>query len=912
MAKLRIHELAKELGLENKDLLELCAKIGLSGKTSHSNTLTDDEADKLRRAVLRQAVGGSVGIAKDVEREDGKFTERRLGGNIIRRRKREDTPEDKEEKIDLNAEALQNEPQFAVSVPNFADEKAIRDQALASADALFEEETPPTVEPESAKVEPTWSELDLFPTEPVATDNDAVVAMPEVQELPQLSSEELLAKERTNKLNAIRERHGVKAPNVLGTIVLPTVPGFEKKESEEITKKEKLKSKTSAAKNKDKKGLKGKDFDELDETPKFQKKTKRKVLEKDDLVDMDDESSWRTARLRERNKKKQEKVKTAEQPLANEMRASKKVIKMQNEIIVSELAKSMQVKSGEIIKKLMSLGVLASINQLIDFETAELIASEYGYSITKVGDEEDELGILAELKQLDAEENLILRPPVVTIMGHVDHGKTTLLDAIRNSSVTASEAGGITQHIGAYKVTTKSGGQVTFIDTPGHAAFTEMRGRGAKVTDIVVLVVAADDGIMPQTIEAINHAKAASVPIIVAINKIDKPGANIEKTKQQLTEYELVPEDWGGQTIICPVSAKSKEGLDNLLENLALQAEILELKANPNRSAIGTVIESKVDKGRGPVTTILVQNGTLEKGDAFIAGITWGKVRAMSSYDGKSITAATPSMPVEILGAESAPLAGEEFLVIKSEAAARRIAEIRQSRARLKDLAHKSGGVGAPLTLDYFAEITGNADKKELNLIIKADVQGSVEAVSQALERLTNNEVTVRVLHKAVGAVNENDIQLALASNAILIAFNIRADARATELAEKSGVEIRYSRIIYELIENIEAALKGFKAPVFKENILGRVEVRQTFKVPKIGIIAGCYITSGMVKRNSLLRLLRDNVVVFEGKMASLRRAKDDVKEVQAGYECGIGIEGYHDFKEGDVLEVYVMEQVEV
>jgi translation initiation factor IF-2 len=517
------------------------------------------------------------------------------------------------------------------------------------------------------------------------------------------------------------------------------------------------------------------------------------------------------------------------------------------------------------------------------------------------------------MTEQDDPADLKLRPPVVTVMGHVDHGKTSLLDAIRETAVTSGEFGGITQHIGAYNVKLSTGGSVTFLDTPGHEAFTAMRSRGAQITDIVVLVVAANDGVMPQTIEAINHAKAAGVPIIVAINKMDLENANPEKVINQLAEHELVPEEWGGSTLVCKLSAHTREGLDNLLENLHLQAEVLELRANPNRAAIGTVIESKVDKGRGPVISVLVHNGTLKKGDSFVAGAVSGKVRALVSDDGTSVEEAGPSIPVEVLGVGASAIAGDDFVVMSSDSQARKVAEDRAQRKRRKELAtsNASSAAGGPLTLESFSQkVSDSVEIKELPLIIKADVQGSVEAVADALADLSNEEVKVNIIHKGVGAISENDVQLASASKAVLVAFNIRPDARALVLIEQEGIIVQYSRVIYDLVDSVGEALRGKMSPKFQEKTLGHVEVRQTFRVPKMGMVAGSYVTDGVVPRNSLVRVLRDGIVVHEGKLASLRRFKEDVKEVSTGYECGIGLQGFADIKDGDVLEVYKVEEI--
>ncbi|MCL4139349.1 UNVERIFIED_CONTAM: hypothetical protein GTU68_064609 [Idotea baltica] len=550
----------------------------------------------------------------------------------------------------------------------------------------------------------------------------------------------------------------------------------------------------------------------------------------------------------------------------------------------------------------MQLGTMATINQLIDFETASLVAEELGSSAVNTKSDIEEY--MANLRVLDEDGSKnLLRPPVVTVMGHVDHGKTSLLDAIRRTTVTTGEFGGITQHIGAYNVPVSSGGSVTFLDTPGHEAFTSMRARGAQLTDIVVLVVAADDGVMPQTIEAINHAKAAEVPIIVAVNKIDKESAQPEKVISQLSEYGLVTEEWGGDTIVCKVSAETQEGVSDLLENLHLQAEVLELRANPERSAYGTVIESRLDKGRGTVVTVLVQGGTLRKGDTFVAGSEFGRVKALVADDGTLIDEAGPSIPVEVLGASSSADAGDDFAILTDESMARDIAEERSQKKRRKVLAasQKTGS----------SEMVGeSADVKELPLIVKADVQGSSEAVADALVKLSNEEVKIKIIHKAVGGITENDVQLASASKAIIVAFNVRPDSRAAMVLESEGASIVYSRVIYDLVDEIESAVRGRMAPKFQEKQLGRLEVRQTFRVPKLGMIAGSYVTSGTVPRSSLVRLLRDGTVVFEGKLASLRRFKDDVREVKEGYECGVGIEGFSDIKDGDVLEVYKVEEI--
>ncbi|AIZ60219.1 translation initiation factor IF-2 [Bacillus safensis] len=578
-------------------------------------------------------------------------------------------------------------------------------------------------------------------------------------------------------------------------------------------------------------------------------------------------------------------------------------IEFTNSMTVGQLADELGKETAEIIKKLMMLGVMATINQELDKDTVELIASEYGVPVEEV--------IILEETELekyeveDKEEDMQVRPPVVTIMGHVDHGKTTLLDSIRKTKVVEGEAGGITQHIGAYQIE-ENGKKITFLDTPGHAAFTTMRARGAEVTDTTILVVAADDGVMPQTIEAINHAKAAEVPIIVAVNKIDKPTANPDRVMQELTEHGLVPEAWGGETIFVPLSAKTGEGIDELIEMILLVSEVAELKANPNRAAKGTVIEAELDKGRGSVATLLVQTGTLQVGDPIVVGNTFGRVRAMVNDIGRRVKTAGPSTPVEITGLNDVPNAGDQFLVFKDEKTARQVGEARASKQLDEQRSDK-----AKLSLDDLFEQIKQGDVKDINLIVKADVQGSAEALTAALQKIEVEGVKVKIIHTGVGAITESDIILASASNAIVIGFNVRPDGNAKSTAETENVDIRLHRIIYKVIDEIEAAMKGMLDPEYEEKVIGQVEVRQTFKVSKIGTIAGGYVTEGTITRDSGIRLIRDGVVIFEGEVDVLKRFKDDVKEVSQGYECGITIKKYNDIREGDVMESFVMQEIE-
>ena len=604
------------------------------------------------------------------------------------------------------------------------------------------------------------------------------------------------------------------------------------------------------------------------------------------------------------NKRRQEE---AEKMRRLQLEIAKKApvkVMIPDEIGVGELASRMKKTGAEVVKTLMKMGVMASLSEIIDYDTAALVAMELGCKVEK------EVIVTIEERLIDDREDtaeeLQPRSPVVVVMGHVDHGKTSLLDAIRNTNVASGEAGGITQHIGAYTVQI-NGNPITFLDTPGHAAFTSMRARGAMCTDIAILVVAADDGIMPQTVEAINHAKAANIPIIVAINKMDKHGANPDRIKQQLTEYDLVPEEWGGETVICPISAKTGQGIDELLEMVILTAEVQELKANPNRLAKGVVIEARLDKARGPVATLLVQNGTLKQGDVIIAGTAVGRVRVMTDDKGRTVKTAGPSKPVEITGLAEVPGAGDIFNAVEDERMARQLVE--QRKEDLKAAANKTKG---KVTLeDLFAQIQ-EGEMKELNIIVKADVQGSAEAVKASLEKISNEEVRVKVIHAGVGAISENDVLLASTSNAIIVGFNVRPDPVAAASAARAKVDMRMYRVIYDAINEIQDAMKGMLAPKYKEVIIGHAEVRQTYKVSAIGTIAGCYVKDGKITRDAQVRVLRDNIVIHEGQLGSLQRFKDSVKEVAANYECGMSIEKFNDIKEGDIFECFVMEQIKV
>lgn len=581
------------------------------------------------------------------------------------------------------------------------------------------------------------------------------------------------------------------------------------------------------------------------------------------------------------------------------------VIEIEENIIVKDLAEKLEVTPSEVITKLISLGIMANQNQSVDFDTASIIAEEFGVSVKKSSVEEDDEEIGFHLDFEDDPKDLKPRPPIVTVMGHVDHGKTSLLDAIRKTAVTEREAGGITQHIGASTINI-DGEKIVFLDTPGHEAFTTMRARGAQVTDIAILVVAADDGVMPQTVEAINHAKAANVPIIVAINKMDKPAANPDRIKQELVEYGLVPEDWGGDTICVPVSARNEEGIDDVLEMILLVAEMQELKANPNRKAVGIIVEAELDKGRGPVATVLVQKGTLKVGDIVVSGTAHGRVRAMLNDKGKRVKKATPSIPVMILGLSEVPEAGEHLYVVENEKKARNYTQARKEKIREEQLKSSQ-----KVSLDDLFEKIQLGEVKELNVIIKADVKGSVEAVKQSLSKLETDEVRVNVIHGGVGGITESDVMLASASNAIIIGFNVRPTLTAIDISKRESVDIRTYRVIYDAIEDIESAMRGLLDPTIEEEVIGRAEIRATFKVPNVGMVAGIYVLQGKITRNSKIRLLREDVVIYEGDISSLKRFKDDAKEIQSGYEGGLSLENYNDIKEGDIIEAYILKEVE-
>ncbi len=857
MSKIRVYELAKELGVDNKVVIERAKEIGVRGKISHSNSLDADEADQIRRAVIRQAMGvshDSEVVTKRVDRFTGAtstIVERRKG-DVIRRRRQADevkAPEPVEE--ETATEAVPEEELESEAAAGIPPEMEIADEEQGAVEAGAEEAAA-----EEEEIQPAAGE-------------------PSVEGAPKKTV----------------------GPRVLGRIELPVAKKPAKPEARKPAPVVGLGARLVAPESEEEEeeegdGKKG----------GRARKGRKREFSRHDLVDYQGRDGRRTGRTARARGEKPEHEPEAEE--AAKRQVTKRTVKLGETITVGDLAKQMSLKAGEIIGKLMEMGMMTTINQMLDKDTATLVLEEFQYPYEST--EFDEASAIAETVDDEVDKaTQEVRPPVVTVMGHVDHGKTTLLDFIRNASVAAKEAGGITQHIGAYKVTVNDK-SITFIDTPGHAAFTAMRARGAEITDIVILVVAADDGVMPQTIEAINHAKAAKVPMVVAVNKMDKPGVNPDRVKQQLAEHGLQPEDWGGDTMFFSVSALKGAGIDELLEGVLLLAEMRELRASAEIRARGAVIEARQDRGRGTVATVLVQNGTLNVGDTFISGAETGRVRSMTDPSGRRIASAGPSSPVEITGFEGIPAAGDDFIVLPGEAQAKQISENRRARRLMAERALAAG----PISLEEFSRRAGTAPAAELNVILKVDVHGSLEAVKTGIEKLSTEKVKVRVVHAAVGGVTESDVQLAIASRAIIIGFNIRPEPRALADAESAGIEIRFYRIIYELVDDVRNAMIGLLAPVKEERTLGMVEVRDTFTIPKIGTIAGCYVQNGSVKRGSHVRLLRDSKVVYEGRLSSLKRFKDDVKEVQTGYECGIGIENYNDVKPGDQIEVYEFREI--
>lgn len=889
MAKIRIYELARELGVENKVILAKTQELGIPGKSSHSHSLDANEADSVRRAILRQTIGASTPketetVTTKVDKDTGAtitVVEKR-SGNVIRRRR--------------SVNPAPSEPSREL-----AEEKAT-DAAVSG--VVVGESVARAIDTQQADSPEKEEKGDISGGDEASGQSaDAAGAATEPSELAESAKDESVRSESSVEEGGEKNASEVAADteqqageqSAIGPKILGKIDLAQKRPARSAEPRP-VQGRVGRA------APKPVDFDDEDDKSRRKgaaRKGRRREFSSTDLVDY----SGRTGRRKKDKGKSNLSAGHDELTEAERPKLTKRVIELGDSITVGDLAKQMSLKSGEVIAKLLGLGVMATINHAIDKETAQIVADELGYEVKHVEFNEEDL-----IKDEAEDEGAVLvtRPPVVTVMGHVDHGKTSLLDQIRSASVVAKEAGGITQHIGAYSVETPAGGKISFIDTPGHAAFTAMRARGANVTDIVILVVAADDGVMPQTREAINHAQAAKVPIVVAINKMDKPDANPDKIRTQLAEFGLQPEDWGGDTMFFPVSALQGEGVAELLEGILLIAEVEDFKANPDRRAKGSIIESRQDRGRGVVATVLVQAGTLRVGDVFVSGSEFGRVRTMTDYQGQSLKEAGPSTPVEITGLNGMPEAGDDFVVMGSDSDAREVASNRAQRREQQQRALASG----PISLEEFAKRASNQAAAELNVILKADVQGSVEAVKQSIEKLSGEKVKVRVLHAAVGGITESDVQLAIASSAIIVGFGVRGEPRALADAERSGIQIRFYRVIYELLDDVKNAMVGLLDPVHEESDLGRVEVRETFTIPKIGTIAGCYVTGGMIRRNARARLLRDSRIIHEGKMSSLRRFKDDVKEVQAGFECGIGLEGYNDVKIGDVIEVFELKEV--
>lgn len=821
MSKLRIYELAKKIGVSNKEVIAALSKLGVAVK-SHASSIESEVAAKVEGIFAKKKRKPEVSVRQKPVK--GRETAAKAGKPGERKAKTEKT----------KASTLRQEKPTKVQAPEKAPDKA-------AAPAKVEETIAAAAEPEK----------------------------PGAKKPEKPSVQEVKIEEAAKEQAAPAETEEVEAPS--------SVP-----EEPELKLPDRFK----------------KDI----ETEKMEKfKTKPAMQRAFQAVRKIEPKKWHEIKPFKKHARERGGHKIAEKPQPQVTAPRKKTLKIHEGMTVKEFAELISVKSSDVIKKFMELGYMPTINQPVDMDAALLVADHFGAKLEVAPMEEDVL-MEEEVEDVTA---LSPRPPVVTIMGHVDHGKTSLLDAIRETKVTETEAGGITQHIGAYKITLK-GKEIVFLDTPGHEAFTSLRARGAKVTDVVVLVVAADDGVMPQTVEAIDHAKAANVPIVVAINKIDKPEANPTKVKNELSAQGIVSEEWGGQNIFVEVSAKKRSGIERLLEMILLQAEVMELKANPVKSARGTIIEARLDRGRGPVATVLVQDGDLKVGDVFISGANMGKVRALIDDTGKRIVEAGPSTPVEVIGFSEVPTAGDLFGVVEDEKKARQIAMARQQKQRLAEIARAK-----KLTLDDLYAKIKEGEIRELNIIIKGDVQGSVEALREAFEQIAHSQVKVKVIHTSVGGINESDVMLAAASNAIIIGFNVRPEPKAQQLAEREGVDIRHYNVIYEAIDDIRKALEGLLEPTLKEKILGRAEVRQTFQVSRLGTIAGCYVLDGVVSRASEgVRIIRDNIVVYEGKLSSLKRFKEDVKEVSSGYECGIMIENYNDIKVGDVIENYVIEKI--
>ncbi|OPY15685.1 MAG: Translation initiation factor IF-2 [Syntrophus sp. PtaB.Bin138] len=916
MSKKRVYELARELGIDNKELISRLEKLGITVK-SHSGTLEDNEVERV--------------IKEFHARGATEMVEQRIKTTVIRRRAvhvpqeepvAEEPPAEAERAVREEVPAKPAPPEEVKPVEVVESQPAVPEGEPLP--AVKKPLPTPAIPPKKSPIPPTpeisGEEKQVIPEkmkeeapkEPIIPEPGktppVAKSVPEEERVPARAQGAEAAGREVGRIPPGRREGRPPAPRAAAGGEAPARQAPQRGEARRpetgaaprpAAPPEKEAPKTEADKLKKKPKIP--EEVPVRELPPAKKKPalKKAPDKKDFRKTIEEETVERVARPGrwKEEKKAAAKMKKTEITVP---KAIKRRIRIGEAVTVGDLAKKMGVKANEVINKLMRMGLMATINQSIDFDAASLIATEFDYQVEPVGMEYDE----SMFKVESAAENLKPRAPVVTIMGHVDHGKTSLLDAIRKTRVTEGEAGGITQAIGAYHVNLK-GREIVFLDTPGHEAFTAMRARGAQVTDIVVLVVAADDGVMDQTVEAINHSKVAGVPIIVAINKIDKPEADPGRIKQALTEYSLIPEEWGGDTIFSEVSAKQKIGIEELLELILLQADILELKADPDRPARGVVIEARLDRGRGPVATVLIQEGTLHEGDAFVSKTEYGRVRAMNDDQGRRIRVAGPATPVEVIGFSRVPQASAEFNAVEDEKKARSIGEYWLRKERERELSATS-----KITLEQLYEKMKEG-VKELNVILRADVQGSLEALADALTKLSTDDIKLKVIHGSTGAITETDVMLASASNAIIIGFNVRPDARVTELAEVEGVDIKLYDIIYNVIADVRAAMEGLLEPEYREMVIGRAEVRDLFRVPKVGTVAGSFVTDGKMVRKSNAKLVRDGVIVFDGKIASLRRFKDDVKEVLAGFECGIGIEGFNDLRVGDLIEAYVNEKVE-
>ncbi|MCY3827027.1 MAG: translation initiation factor IF-2 [Candidatus Dadabacteria bacterium] len=844
MPKVRIHQIAKELGITSKEVVEQSVKLGMK-VTSHQNVVSETDAERIKKALISVPEENSSETAekqketvKVFKSETGDFVERRSGSRVVRRRKKVVKPEPEPveaEAVPAAGEPAEIKPEPEIPVPSESVETEPLQVPSAESEAIPEEALEAEVEV------PQEDDLELKP-EP-SPEPGKVIEEVEDEEKPK-------QKKKAKKSKPLKEEiHDEETLEQLKRAFRTKVPS--RKEYVIQNKKPKLRQNFDGpGKNRGAYPADGQDGRVVPISPAH---------------------------------------------------TSKRNIKVGETIVVSELAKMMSVKATEVVKKLMTMGTGATINQSIDSDTAELLADEFGFNVTVERFVEEDL-LFDQDESQDAEK--MPRPPVVTVMGHVDHGKTTLLDSIRETNVVAGEAGGITQHIGAYAVNIKDS-KIVFVDTPGHEAFTSMRARGASITDIVILVVAADDGVMPQTVEAVNHAKAAGVPIIVAINKVDKEGADVEKIRRELSEIDLLSEQWGGDTLFAEVSAKKKKGLSELLELVLLQADILELKASPDKKANGVVVEAELDKGRGAVSTVIVKEGTLRVGDCVVSGVHSGKIRALTDDKGKTVKSVGPSMPVKIMGLSGVAEAGEKFHAVKDEKTAKEITSHRLDKIRSRKVT-----TTPKLSLEDLFSSIENEEAKELSLIIKADTQGSVEALRESLEKLSTEKCRVKIVHSGAGGINETDVVLASASNAVVIGFNVRPDANALRISEKEGVSLELHSIIYDVVSRVKSAMEGLLEPIRKEVVVAHMDVKELFHVSRVGTIAGCMVSDGRVSRDNSIRVVRDGTVVFDGKVSSLRRFKEDVKEVQSGYECGITIENFNDVKQGDVFELYKLEEI--